>query len=600
MRAPAGSPIPKMKKFDPISLIGTLICVAALIGIFVHNAKSGASRRAEAARVAAQNATPIYSQPVEEIPVDAEAAALAKNASTEVVQRDPVTLEVPGVMQVDLDTMGRGVRAIRLEQYKLQSRDEAQRETPVSLGTDQVPFLGLSLPGEGLREVKEPEITEQSVTTRRLNASGTILFEETWSLPEGGAQAANPYALKYTLKATNVSQTPAVLRGAALSCGALPDFLSNEANTTFSRYFSGCVAYGRVSKNDAKTLDKKDITKKLTVEKQNQYLQTPANWVGVSSKYFLFALRDVQWEGGAPAVFAGFAPSQPRELLPTECFSAQAVLPEMSLMPGESRTLTVSGYAGPKSYQMLEPMGQGLPSILNMDLFFFWHYDWMGWLCKMLLKALNGIAGCFSPSFAYGLAIILITVIVKLVFLPLAWKSTRSMKKMSAIQPQLKELREKYKDDPQRMYYEQQKLFKENNVSQTGGCLPMLVQIPVFFAMFNTFRGAIEIRNAGFLWVDDLSMPDPIFGLPIHPLAILTGVTMFIQQKLQPMPDPNQAKMMNIMSLVFVVFFYNMPAGLTLYMTVNQLTSIAQMLLFRRLEKKAAAQPPAAPKKAKA
>lgn len=144
------------------------------------------------------------------------------------------------------------------------------------------------------------------------------------------------------------------------------------------------------------------------------------------------------------------------------------------------------------------------------------------------------------------------------------------------------------------MYYEQQKLFKENNVSQTGGCLPMLVQIPVFFAMFNTFRGAIEIRNAGFLWVADLSMPDPIFGLPIHPLAIMTGLTMFLQQRLQPMPDPNQARMMNIMSLVFVVFFYNMPAGLTLYMTVNQLTSIAQMLCFKWLEKRAAKNAPAA------
>ena len=163
------------------------------------------------------------------------------------------------------------------------------------------------------------------------------------------------------------------------------------------------------------------------------------------------------------------------------------------------------------------------------------------------------------------------------------------MKKMSALQPQLKALREKYKEDPQRMYYEQQKLFKENNVSQTGGCLPMLVQIPVFFAMFNTFRGAIEIRNTPFLWVADLSMPDPIFGLPIHPLAIMTGVTMLIQQRLQPMPDPNQAKMMTIMSLVFVVFFYNMPAGLTLYMTVNQLTSIIQMYCFKKLEKKAAA-----------
>ena len=190
-------------------------------------------------------------------------------------------------------------------------------------------------------------------------------------------------------------------------------------------------------------------------------------------------------------------------------------------------------------------------------------------------------------GWAYGIGIILVTLVVKLIFMPLAWKSSRSMKAMSALQPQLKAIREKYKDDPQHMYYEQQKLFKENNVSQFGGCLPMLVQIPVFFAMYNTFRAAFEIRNAAFLWVADLSMPDRIFNLPIHPLALLTGVTMYLQQRLTPMPDPQQAKMMNIMSLVFIVFFYNMPAGLTLYMTVNQLFSIVQMYFFRKWESSA-------------
>jgi YidC/Oxa1 family membrane protein insertase len=118
----------------------------------------------------------------------------------------------------------------------------------------------------------------------------------------------------------------------------------------------------------------------------------------------------------------------------------------------------------------------------------------------------------------------------------------------------------------------------------------MLFQIPVFFALFNTFRNAIELRHAGFLWAVDLSMPDDLFftlfGLPIRPLALLMGGTMYLQQSLTPSSDPNQAKMMNMMSIVFIFMFYGMPSALTLYMTVNQLLSIVQMLVIRRMEDK--------------
>ncbi|MGN0867547.1 MAG: YidC/Oxa1 family insertase periplasmic-domain containing protein [Oligosphaeraceae bacterium] len=573
-----------MKKFDPVTVIGSLVCVVALALIFAHNwiqARNAPAPAAPAVPVVSTEAAP-SAAPV--VPV-----APGEVASLPAVETpgEPVTLALEGRMTVEADSHGGGVRSVTLPEFRLQTRDPAQTE-PLVIGQNSVPFLALSLGGTSLRTVATTS-ENNSLATTRVSGDSVWSLEESWTL---GDSEQDPYTIRYTLRVTNTSRESRTLSHVALSCGALPDFLAKgEGNTSFSKYLSGCVAYGRVGKNDAKTLDMKKISaEKMTAEKRAQYENTPANWVGVASKYFLFALHNLSVDG-QPATFRGFSPRQPAELLPQQFYSADALLPELSLAPGESATITLSGYAGPKSLQNLEPIGQGLPSILNMDLFFFWHFDWMGWLCRVLLWGLNGIAGWFPPSCAYGMAIILITLLVKLVFMPLAWHSTRNMKRMSALQPQLKVLREKYKEDPQRMYYEQQKLFKENNVSQTGGCLPMLVQIPVFFAMFNTFRGAIEIRNASFLWVADLSMPDPIFGLPIHPLAILTGATMFLQQKLQPMPDPSQARMMNIMSLVFIVFFYNMPAGLTLYMTVNQLTSIVQMLLFRRMEKKAGATP---------
>ena len=572
-----------MKKLDPVSLIGSVLCVLAMVGIFFYNYQSLKKQQQNAPVITSTEATEELPQPVANpVPQPQPVQTVVVAPVKEQLQRDPVELVIPGQFKVVMDTMGRGVKTVTLNNYAIQTKTPERKNDLVVMGQGNLTFLSLEVNGTALYEVAEPEITENAVQTHRSDAAA-FRYDESWELVSAEDQ---PYTIQYALKVTNTGSAATAIPQMTLSSGALPDFLSTESNTSFSRYLSGCVAYGRASKDDAKTFSLKDISpEKMDNAKMAKYLVTPANWLGVSSKYFLFALCNPKM-GDQPTVFPGFIAKSPQELYPQQFFAGKAVLPAITLQPGESQVFTVTGYAGPKSYQLLEPMGHGLSSILNMDLFFFWHCNWMGWLCKMLLKALNGIAGWFSPAYAYGVAIILITLIVKAVFMPLMWHSTRSMKKMSVVQPQLKALREKYKNDPQRMYYEQQKLFKENGVSQMGGCLPMLVQIPVFFAMFNTFRGAIEIRNAGFLWVSDLSMPDPIFGLPIHPLAIMTGVTMFLQQRLQPMPDPNQAKMMNIMSLVFVVFFYNMPAGLTLYMTVNQLFTIVQMLCFKKLEKK--------------
>ena len=164
------------------------------------------------------------------------------------------------------------------------------------------------------------------------------------------------------------------------------------------------------------------------------------------------------------------------------------------------------------------------------------------------------------------------------------------MRKMQEIQPLVKELRAKYGDQPEKMNRKTMELYKEHNVSPLGGCLPMFMQIPVFFALFNTFRSAIELRQASFLWVADLSIPDTIadpFGIPIRPLAILMAVSMLGQQKMMPSSaDPSQARMMMFMSVFFMFIFYSMPAGLTLYWTVNQILTIAQTLVSRKLEKK--------------
>jgi YidC/Oxa1 family membrane protein insertase len=182
----------------------------------------------------------------------------------------------------------------------------------------------------------------------------------------------------------------------------------------------------------------------------------------------------------------------------------------------------------------------------------------------------------------YGIAIILLTIVSKVLFYPLTVKSMRSMKAMQALQPQVNALRTKYKSDPQRAQREMMELYRKHKVNPMGGCLPMVAQVPVFYALYLALSVSVELQNAGFLcfgrvfgvdiWICDLAAHDPTYVLPI-----LMGVTMFVQQKMTPtMGDPRQAKMMLVMPFVFTFMFLNLPSGLVLYWTVSNILQIAQ------------------------
>jgi len=209
----------------------------------------------------------------------------------------------------------------------------------------------------------------------------------------------------------------------------------------------------------------------------------------------------------------------------------------------------------------------------------------MEWIAVPILWLLRWFYGY---TLNYGVAIILLTVLTKVVFFPLTLKSMRSMKAMQALQPQINALRSKYKSDPQRIQKETMELYREHRVNPLGGCLPMVVQIPVFYALYVALSVAVEIQNAPFvcfgrffgmdLWICDLAAQDPTYVLPI-----LMGVSMFVQQKMTPtMGDPRQAKMMLLMPVVFTFMFLNLPSGLVLYWTLSNVFQIAQQLYMER------------------
>jgi len=252
------------------------------------------------------------------------------------------------------------------------------------------------------------------------------------------------------------------------------------------------------------------------------------------------------------------------------------------IQPGQRQQYTYSVYFGPKTMGALKAAGHQLERSIN--------FGWFDVMAKPTLYLLNFLHKYVGN---YGVAIILVTVLIKLLFWPVSQKGMKSMKTMQKLQPKMAKLREKYKDDKQMQQQEMIKLYQTYKVNPVGGCLPMVIQIPVFFALYKVLLQTIELRHAPFfLWIADLSAPDrlPIgFDLPfiggIPVLTLLMGATMFLQQKMTPATgDPTQQKVMMFMPVIFTFMFLNFASGLVLYWFVNNLLSIGQQYLVNRQE----------------
>ena len=291
-------------------------------------------------------------------------------------------------------------------------------------------------------------------------------------------------------------------------------------------------------------------------------------WIAVKNRFFVAALCNMSEKA------TDFKASVTRDMN-----SSDYVLKDVSATLGmakDSKTRKYTFFAGPKKQSLLWDLG--MKDVMEFGM---WR-----WVCYPLVWILN-VFHSWIPSF--GIGIILLTVLVRLVFWPLTHKSTVSMRRMSEIQPKMKEIREKFKDNPQRLQQETWALYRDNKVNPMAGCLPMLVQIPVFIALFTVLRSAVELRYAPFLWIADLSEPENLFpgifpfgGLNILP--ILMAVTMGLQSALTPSTgDKQQQRMMMVMMpIMMLVMFYSFPSALSLYWTLSQVLSIVQMWYIRK------------------
>jgi YidC/Oxa1 family membrane protein insertase len=315
-------------------------------------------------------------------------------------------------------------------------------------------------------------------------------------------------------------------------------------------------------------------------------------WVAVKSQYFAMIF--------SPATNAVGVSYAPVELPPTpevvgsqtpsHGVTATAEVPIARTTDGDG-TCTFTYYAGPKDYDRLVALGKNQEDVMDLGS---WMDFYSGIFGIVLLKSMMFFYR-IVPNF--GVAIILVTVAIKIIFWPIQAKSIKSMKEMQKFQPVVAKLKEKYKDDPQRLNQETMKLYKEHHINPFSGCLPMFVQLPVLIAFYKVLLNDIALRGATFLWIKDLSQPDTVLtvaGFPINPLPIVMVGTQIWQQKITPTSgDPQQAKMMMFMPLIMLFFFYKAASGLVLYWTLQQLLSIAQQWWSLYHEKKAG--PPATP-----
>jgi len=308
-------------------------------------------------------------------------------------------------------------------------------------------------------------------------------------------------------------------------------------------------------------------------------IENRVRWIGLEDNYFLFSLVPDAEPG--PARIHPFRLVQTAELLAEAEAGAEekkATQPETHLAVStlvSAENLRFDLYVGPKEETALSAGGLNSKEVIDFGFF--------GFLGRPLLWLLNAIYGVLGN---YGFAIIILTIIIKILFLPLTHKQLTSMKKMQAVQPKMKQIQAKYKKDKsdmkgkQKMNEEVMALYKKEGVNPLGGCFPLLLQLPVLYAFYSFLPVAIELRQAPFiLWVQDLSLKDPFYVTPI-----VMGATMFLQQKLTPMAsvDPTQRRMFTMMPLLFTFFFINLPSGLVLYWLVNNVLSIFQQLFINR------------------
>jgi YidC/Oxa1 family membrane protein insertase len=462
-----------------------------------------------------------------------------------------------------------GIEGVRLLMHRL---DE---QTAVTMNGDRRMPIGALETTAGTAvggfEMKVDQ-ANSAVTFTKRDADGLEIAKK-FSLPPNGSPDA-PYVAN--LEITFHNPTKAVLSRDAyfVSTGAAAPIHQHDIPlyTRFDWANGGGMRGRDVNAFSASTIPLIGIQ---IHPAQEEFSESLANieWAAVASQYFCTIVSAVEPKASSVWV-ARF--TTPASTLSAPVYGVQGALgfDGFKLDPEKTLTQKFTIYAGPKEGPRLARLPYNEKAVLN--------FGWFGFISEFLLWAMNLLHDWLH---SYAAAIILLTLIIKSLLWPLQNKATNSMRKMSALSPKMTEMKEKYKDDPTRMNQEMMKLYRDYGVNPFGGCLPMLIQIPIFFGFYGMLGTAIELRNSSFLWIHDLSQPDTIghvFGFPINVLPLVMAGTMLWQMAISPKSgDAMQQRIMMFMPVIFIAFAYNNASALSLYWTTQNLFSIVQLYLTR-------------------
>ena len=500
-------------------------------------------------------------QGTEQIPAQAEVPATV--AKTPAVQIDKnardITVETPLYKAVYFE-QGGGVKSFVLKKY----RQEIAKNSPLmdlvkpTANPAALPFV-FTL-DNGTAAQLPVFTTDQEHLSVQAGADGELVMA---ALLDNGLKisrtlhfSGDSYLVKSQYSVTNTGTASQQISPAMVMSNS-PFVVSKAA----SRYmFDGPAVY----------LDGKLQEIKIKKMKDGPVVQQGnVRWAAYENNYFMSAV--VPEQSGSVMVTMSVAGPVVRSVVSDGVYT---------VAPGESKDFIYDTYLGPKKLSVLKASGFELEKAV--------HFGWFDLLAKPMLFLLNFLYGYIGN---YGVAIIILTCLIKGVFWPITHKGMKSMKNMQKLQPKMAKLKEKYKDDPARMNQEVMAMYKTYKVNPVGGCLPMVLQIPFFFALYRVLMAAIELRHAPFMfWINDLSAPDRLMigydipmlhGIPV--LTVLMGVSMYLQQKMTPTTaDPTQAKIMQFLPIIFTFMFINFASGLVLYWFVNNLLSILQQQIINR------------------
>ena len=565
-------------KFDKDIVIGLLICALVLLGWDPFCRFMGWTAPPPAAGTTGAPSTTMPATPeplpaAQPITGTPAATPLRKDAAPAPLPELPtITLENQDLRLTLSQTSG-AANGITLKDYLT-----ADRRKPVVI--DQLSSAKLSAPGlqPGALGIFAPGETWNTIAVsenhrsqegvfqldRTINsaAHGTFRVIQNWRLGAG-------YATDYEVTIANPGAAALHFARLVISDGELQQWgaISGDKMRSDSLRLDYLTAGGQLENLSADGKDSKFF----------QSPGEPVSWVALSNKYFIsillgeqpFQLYQARIKAQAPHTF----------VVTTGAEYTNVLIP-----PSGTITWKFRFYSGPKIASNLNAFAPDAGRTM--------HLAWgpLDYLARWMLWALIQLKHLCG---SYGWSIILLTIIVRLVFWPVTARANASMKKMSAVQPKIQALRTQYKDNPQLLNTKMMELYRTEKINPLGGCLPILLQIPVFFALYATLDGAVELRQVSFLWAHDLAAADTVarvFGLPINPLVLAMTGLMILQQRLTPSAmDPMQQKMMLAMPVVMLFFLYDLPSGLTLYWTVSQIFSILQLLLQQKFNHKTAA-----------